>query len=118
MKTEIWQIIAGFAVLILVIIILARFFRSWKVEKCQKTAGGTIAQVREVESTSGTTYYFIIHYTVDGQEYQLRQRTWGCPEGYWSHVGEAVTVHYDPEKPKRAWAEAPGKHPYSRFVNP
>ena len=117
MRVETWQIIAAFVVVIAAIIVLVRMFRSWKVERCRETARGTIAGVQEVESTSGTTYYFVIHYAVEMDKLELRQKTWNCPGGYWSHVGEEVTVHYDPEKPKRAWAEAPGKHPYSRFAN-
>ena len=30
-------------------------------------------------------------------------------------VGETVTVHYDPKKPRIAWAETPGEHAYKNI---
>ena len=102
-------------VLIVVGIILAvRAYRNWKVEKCTASASGVIVDVRIVESTSSTTHYFVIDYKVDGAAYRFSQQV-SRLSNYDQYIGTQVPVYYDPDKPKRAWADTPGHHPYSRF---
>ena len=58
-----------------------------------------------------TTYYWLVRYTAGKTEYELKQEalmTGG--EKMLEHKGEQVTVCYDPEDPRTAWAETPGKH--------
>ena len=104
------------------VILVSRGLREYKVKKCTQMTQGKIVDVKHVEGSSSTTHYFIIRYSVNHQKYSLSQTAWGLSSSgkggssYESHIGEWVTVHYDDEKPKRAWAETPGKHRYSSYV--
>ncbi|MBR6186576.1 MAG: hypothetical protein IKQ41_09980 [Clostridia bacterium] len=96
-------------------IFLTKIFRALKANACTGSTEGKICSVKHVEGSSTTTHYFIIAYAVEDQKFTLSQQAWRC-SSYESYIGETVKVHYDPNKPKRAWAEAPGKHPYSAFM--
>lgn len=53
-------------------------------------------------------WWFRIRYSVDQQEYQItRHDRFGFGVNARQYVNKPVTVHYDPDDPKTAWAEMP-----------
>ncbi|MBQ9257696.1 MAG: hypothetical protein IJ181_11340 [Acidaminococcaceae bacterium] len=76
---------------------------------------GVITAAYTVKSTMMSSDRFKIEFTVNGSAYTFAQDTHA--RDFRKHVGERVIVHYDPNKPKRAWAETPGKGPYSEFMH-
>ena len=85
-------------------------------ERSTASADGTIHDVFRFYSMVDrtTTLYWRIRYTAGGMEYGLLQEAYLIGEKEMAaHIGEPVTVHYDPGDPRVAWAETPGRHAYA-----
>ncbi len=106
---------------VMVIILLLSIFFYWRrMHRFDKVATGTvigkISDIDDEENYEGTArrYFWIIVYQVDSTEYKLRQQHMrilplGVRKQMEEHLFEEVTVHYDPNAPKKAWAETPDR---------
>ena len=55
--------------------------------------------------------WFKVRFTVDGKEYRIRETTSiDDTLELKKHINQRVTVHYDPDHPRTAWAECPGSY--------
>lgn len=70
-------------------------------ERCTAETTGTVSALRERHDDDGTLWSPVFVYTVGGSEYELKSGIWSRPAKF--HVGDAVTVLYDPFEPSHAY---------------
>ena len=58
-------------------------------------------------------YCFVVRYTVGSREYRVKEASFLTSKKQPKQYEQMkVPVHYDPQKPSRAWAETPGGNPH------
>ncbi len=73
-------------------------FTSFTLMQGGHTVQGAVTELVESQSEDGgVSYAPIVEYEVDGQTYSFNTRNYSNPPAY--HVGQQVTVLYDPAKP-------------------
>ncbi len=109
--------VAIIGLLILVLFVLMAVIgikrRSSIKKRATARTSGIISGVRISpfgEEHSDFTCWFKISYHVDGQEYQISEVSeFETRQAAKQFVGKKVTVYYDPNRPRIAWAEFPRK---------
>lgn len=95
---------------------IPRLILNWRKKRTTATVKGRVVGIDKTENYEGTNQYaggWEISYRVKGEDYRLTQPmkawSWGPFSGkrMQSYIEHEVTVHYDPDHPRRAWAEIP-----------
>ena len=101
-------------VLMFVLVWIVRKIRSDNIiERTTSVVAGTITSASRTYHDGEEDLFFVVCYQVNGVGYRLMQDVSQISlKEMRTHVGESVQVHYDPEKPRVAWAETPGRYGY------
>ena len=80
----------------------------WKVrtrreQLCTETALGIVVELAYYRNQSGGSYCPVVEFAAKGETLRVRSGSGSRPARY--AVGQAVEVHYDPDRPKRFYIE-------------
>ena len=102
-----------YLVLFILLLIIFGVPRLYAKRKRKRTTSITTGKITSfIGDEDGGTWH--VSFTVNGKVYtiSMMERT-ARDKSLREHVGEEVMVRYDPENPKCAWADVPGKTYYS-----
>lgn len=94
-----WVVVANLAAVVMAAVGAYFAYTSYQLVRGGQTTTGTVIDL-DVSSSDdgGDTYAPIVEYTVGGQTYSFNTRNYSGPPAY--HIGQQVTVLYDPANPK------------------